>query len=55
MLRRLDVLKRAEIVRQLSAIFDTRALGYQSSLVAARYPDDTLFEGADIVGGHPGT
>lgn len=53
-LRRLDVLKRAEIVRQLSAIFDTRALGYESSLVAARYPDDRLFEAADIVGGHPG-
>jgi DNA-binding Lrp family transcriptional regulator len=53
-LRRLDLLKRAEIVRQLSAIFDTRALGYVSSLVAARYPDDKLFEGADIVGGHPG-
>jgi DNA-binding Lrp family transcriptional regulator len=53
-LRRLDVLKRAEIVRQLSAIFDTRALGYESSLVAARYPDDRLFEGAAIVGGHPG-
>lgn len=53
-LRRLDLLKRAEIVRQLSAIFDTRALGYVSSLVAARYADDALFEGAAIVGGHPG-
>ncbi|MGD9695634.1 MAG: AsnC family transcriptional regulator [Thermoleophilia bacterium] len=53
-LRRLRVLKRAAIVRQLSAIFDTRALGYESSLVAARYPDDRLFEAADIVGGHPG-
>jgi siroheme decarboxylase len=53
-LRRLAVLKRAAIVRQLSAIFDTRALGYASSLVAARYPDDRLFEAAAIVGGHPG-
>jgi DNA-binding Lrp family transcriptional regulator len=53
-LRRLDLLKRAQIVRQLSAIFDTRALGYQSSLVAARYPDDKLFEGAAVIGGHPG-
>jgi len=53
-LRRLNLLKRAEIVRQLSAIFDTRALGYESSLVAARYPDDKLFESAAIVGGHPG-
>jgi siroheme decarboxylase len=53
-LRRLRVMKDAAIVRQLSAIFDTRALGYTSSLVAARYPDERLFEAADIVGGHPG-
>ncbi len=53
-LRRLARLKEAEIVRQLSAIFDTRALGYESSLVAARYPDDGLFEAAKLVGGHPG-
>jgi DNA-binding Lrp family transcriptional regulator len=53
-LRRLRRLKDAAIVRQLSAIFDTRALGYTSSLVAARYPEDRLFEGAAIVGGHPG-
>ena len=53
-LRRLARLKEAAIVRQLSAIFDTRALGYESSLVAARYPDERLFEAAGIVGGHPG-
>ena len=46
--------RRPQIVRQLSAIFDTRALGYTSSLVAASYPDDRLFEAANIVGGHPG-
>lgn len=53
-LARLQVLKDAAIVRQLSAIFDTRALGYTSSLVAAKYPADRLFEAAAIVGGHPG-
>lgn len=53
-LARLRVLKDAAIVRQLSAIFDTRALGYESSLVAARYPTERLFEAAAIVGGHPG-
>lgn len=53
-LRRLARLKEASIVRQLSAIFDTRALGYESSLVAARYPDDRLFDAARVVGGHPG-
>jgi DNA-binding Lrp family transcriptional regulator len=53
-LRRLGVLRQAGIVRQVSAIFDTRALGYESSLVAARYPDDRLFDAAAVVGGHPG-
>lgn len=53
-LRRLARLKEAGIVRQLSAIFDTRALGYESSLVAARYPDERLFDAAKVVGGHPG-
>jgi len=53
-LRRLGVLRDAAIVRQVSAIFDTRALGYESSLVAAAYPEDRLFEAAAVVGGHPG-
>jgi DNA-binding Lrp family transcriptional regulator len=53
-LTRVNVLRQAGIVRQLSAIFDTRALGYESSLVAAKFPEDRLFEAAAIVGGHPG-
>jgi DNA-binding Lrp family transcriptional regulator len=53
-LTRVGVLRQAGIVRQLSAIFDTRALGYESSLVAAKYPDERLFEAAALVGGHPG-
>ncbi|HWH15430.1 MAG TPA: AsnC family transcriptional regulator [Miltoncostaeaceae bacterium] len=53
-LRRIGVLRDAGIVRQISAIFDTRALGYSSSLVAAAYPDDRLFDAAAVVGGHPG-
>ena len=53
-LERIERLKGAGIIRQLSAIFDTRALGYTSSLVAAAYPDDRLFEAASIIGGHPG-
>ncbi|MEQ8833704.1 MAG: AsnC family transcriptional regulator [Miltoncostaeaceae bacterium] len=53
-LRRLRVLKDAAIVRQISAIFDTRALGYESTLIAAKYPAERLFEAAAIIGGHPG-
>jgi len=51
---RVAKVKEAGVLRQLSAIFDTRALGYQSSLVAAKYPDDRLFDAAAVVGGHPG-
>jgi len=53
-IRRTQVLKDAAIVRQVSAIFDTRALGYESTLVAASYPEDRLFDAAAVVSGHPG-
>lgn len=53
-LARMQVLKDAQIIRQVSAIFDTRALGYESTLVAASYPDDALFDAAAIINGHPG-
>ncbi|HMM48382.1 MAG TPA: AsnC family transcriptional regulator [Miltoncostaeaceae bacterium] len=53
-LHRLARLKDAGIIRQLSAIFDTRALGYTSTLVAARYPTERLFDAAALIGGHPG-
>lgn len=53
-LRRMQVLKDAAVIRQVSAIFDTRALGYESTLVAAAYPDDRLFDAAKVINGHPG-
>lgn len=47
--------QRAEhVIRQVSAIFDTRALGYQSCLVAARYPDGALDAAAAVINQHPG-
>jgi DNA-binding Lrp family transcriptional regulator len=42
------------VIRQISAIFDTRVLGYQSTLVAARIPKNKLAEGAKAVNSHPG-
>lgn len=42
-------------IRQISAIFDTKALGYQSSLVAARIAPDRLDEVAlKVFNQHPG-
>ncbi|BCU81230.1 transcriptional regulator [Polycladomyces abyssicola] len=54
-----DVMERVrrlkgDIVRQISAIFDTRTLGYQSSLVAAKIPEERLDEAAQIINDHPG-
>ena len=51
---RLQAIKHQNIVRQISAIFDTRTLGYKSSLVArATRPEDEL-HAAHTVNGHPG-
>lgn len=49
---RLERLKAERIVRQISMIFDTRALGYRSSLVATRAPD--VDAAAAIINEHPG-
>jgi DNA-binding Lrp family transcriptional regulator len=51
---RVRVLREDRIIRQISGIFDTRALGYKSSLVAARLPDGRIHAGAQIINEHPG-
>ena len=47
-------LKEQRIIRQVSAIFDTRKLGYASSLVATSVPEERIQEAADIISAHPG-
>lgn len=42
------------VIRQISAIFDSRALGYQSTLVAARVDEDHLCRAVDVINSHPG-
>src|SRR5262245_23387302 len=46
--------KELGVLRQLSAIFDTRALGYGSSLVAAQVDPDRVDDAAAVVDRHPG-
>ena len=55
-LRRVAALKAEPhpVIRQISAIFDTKALGYTSSLVAARIEPARLAEAAEVIGRHPG-
>jgi siroheme decarboxylase len=44
------------LIRQISAIFDSKSLGYQTTLVAAKIPDDGggLDAAAAIINQHPG-
>jgi siroheme decarboxylase len=54
LLSRLDALRRDGVIRQLSAIFDTRRLGYTSQLVAARSRPGTRDQAAAVFSSHPG-
>ena len=42
------------IIRQTSAIFDTKRLGYKSSLVAFKVASDKIDEAVKIINSHPG-
>jgi len=47
-------LKNDKIIRQTSAIFDTKRLGYKSSLVAFKVDEDKIDQAAEIINAHPG-
>jgi len=51
---RIAHVKDVGVLRQLSAIFDTRALGYSSALVAAKVDPDRVDEAAAVISEHPG-
>lgn len=53
-LTRLRDARAAGVVRQVCAIFDTKALGYASALVAARVAPERLEAAAAVVNAHPG-
>ena len=53
-LERVTRLRSDRIIRQVSAIFDTRRLGYVSSLVAARTSPERADEAAAVINTHPG-
>ncbi|MDC8438124.1 MAG: Lrp/AsnC family transcriptional regulator, partial [Candidatus Nitrosotenuis sp.] len=54
MKKRISALKSSGVLRQLSAIFDTRRLGYKSSLVAMAVTPDRLEAVANLINRHPG-
>ena len=51
---RIGILKQGKIIRQISAIFNTGALGYRSSLVAMAVPQEALEQAAQIINAYPG-
>ncbi|MEC9445328.1 MAG: Lrp/AsnC family transcriptional regulator, partial [Chloroflexota bacterium] len=53
-LERLTELKRTNVLRQISAIFDTRRLGFKTTLVAMAYEPDKLHGAATVINKHPG-
>ena len=53
-LERLAQARSAGVVRQICAIFDTKALGYSSALVAMRVPPEHLKRAVRVLNAHPG-
>ncbi len=53
-LRRIEALKKKGIIREIGPIFDGRALGFQSTLVAMRLPHQELDGAAGTIGRHAG-
>ena len=53
-IQRIYALKKRNVVRQISAIFDTRKLGYQTTLVAFRYAPGKIDKAARVINRHPG-
>ena len=51
---RTDRLVRERIIREITPIFDTRALGYDSMLVAAKVDSEHPQRAAKIINSHPG-
>jgi DNA-binding Lrp family transcriptional regulator len=46
--------KDEKIIRQTSAIFDTKSLGYKSSLIAFEIDEDKIDNAVEIINAHPG-
>ncbi|HEX6293172.1 MAG TPA: chlorite dismutase family protein [Herpetosiphonaceae bacterium] len=53
-MQRIGRLREIGVVRQISPIFDTRKLGYKSSLVAVRAAPERIDEAAAVINSHPG-
>lgn len=53
-IERVAAMKDGKLIRQISAIFDSRRLGYRTSLVAMQFEPEDLEAGAEVINQHPG-
>jgi DNA-binding Lrp family transcriptional regulator len=53
-IKRIERLRRDGLLRQFTAQFDMRALGYRSCLVAAKVNADRVDDAATVISNHPG-
>ena len=53
-LERVKRLKESGVIRRIGAVFDSRKLGYTSTLCAARVPEDQVRSFVEVVNGYPG-
>jgi DNA-binding Lrp family transcriptional regulator len=53
-LERVKRLRDSGVIRRIGAVFDSRKLGYTSTLCAARVPEDQVRSFVDVVNGYPG-
>jgi DNA-binding Lrp family transcriptional regulator len=53
-LKRAEKLRRAGVLRRMQLVFNTRALGYTTCLIAAKVPEERLERAASVVNIHPG-
>ena len=53
-IKRLANFKAEKIIRRIGAIFDSKKLGYHSTLCAMKVPEGRIDEVADIVNSYPG-
>jgi DNA-binding Lrp family transcriptional regulator len=53
-IRRIDRLKAAEIIRLIGPVLNPKKLGYRTTLAAARVPAQRLSIAGQVISGHPG-
>ncbi|HSD94650.1 MAG TPA: AsnC family transcriptional regulator [Syntrophales bacterium] len=53
-LERVKRLKENGVIRRIGAVFDSRKLGYTSTLCAARVPEKQIRSFVEVVNGYPG-